>query len=67
MKVKVIIAAVLACYVVVSDNPARAAQSLTKVIMTSGSFSEREAAMYVAPGSRLLSPLRAGPHFRYGT
>ena len=26
MKVKVIIAAVLACYVVVSDNPARAAQ-----------------------------------------
>jgi len=48
MKVKVIVAAVLACYVVVSDNPARAAQSLTKVIMTSGSFSEREAAMYVA-------------------
>ena len=29
-------------------SPGRAAQGLTKVIMTSGSFSEREAAMYVA-------------------
>src|SRR5262245_32058142 len=29
-------------------SPSQAAQNLTKVIMTSGSFSEREAAMYVA-------------------
>jgi NitT/TauT family transport system substrate-binding protein len=34
--------------VVVTINPAQAAQSSTKVVMTTGSFSEREAAMYVA-------------------
>ena len=33
---------------VFAASPAFGAQTLTKVIMTSGSFSEREAAMYVA-------------------
>jgi NitT/TauT family transport system substrate-binding protein len=34
--------------VAVGINPAKAAQLSTKVVMTTGSFSEREAAMYVA-------------------
>ena len=36
------------CALVFAAAPAFGAQALTKVIMTSGSFSEREAAMYVA-------------------
>ena len=34
--------------VAIAVQPARAAQALTKVTMTTGSFSEREAAMFVA-------------------
>jgi NitT/TauT family transport system substrate-binding protein len=48
MKVKLVnfiaLFGTIACFVA----PTRAAQSLTKVVMTTGSFSEREAAMYVA-------------------
>ena len=36
------------CWLMFAASPAFGAQALTKVIMTSGSFSEREAAMYVA-------------------
>ena len=36
------------CALLVAATPAFAAQALTKLVMTSGSFSEREAAMYVA-------------------
>ena len=32
----------------IAVQPVRAAQALTKVTMTTGSFSEREAAMFVA-------------------
>jgi NitT/TauT family transport system substrate-binding protein len=43
---KILTAMLLVAIVVVS--PVMAAQPVTKVIMTTGSFSEREAAMYVA-------------------
>ena len=36
------------CALLVAATPAFGAQALTKLVMTSGSFSEREAAMYVA-------------------
>ena len=45
-KVKILIAALIVVVSFISS--ASAAQPLTKVIMTTGSFSEREAAMYVA-------------------
>ena len=45
-KTKLLMAALIAAMGAVS--PVNAAQPLTKVIMTTGSFSEREAAMYVA-------------------
>jgi NitT/TauT family transport system substrate-binding protein len=48
MSVKWIAAILLAFWSIHSGQSVEAAQSLTKVIMTSGSFSEREAAMYVA-------------------
>ena len=45
-KTKLLVAALFAAINLVA--PVMAAQPLTKVIMTTGSFSEREAAMYVA-------------------
>jgi len=38
----------ICCWLVFAAAPAFGAQAVTKIIMTSGSFSEREAAMYVA-------------------
>jgi NitT/TauT family transport system substrate-binding protein len=48
---KLVLSSILISFVfsvAVTINPAQAAQSSTKVVMTTGSFSEREAAMYVA-------------------
>lgn len=45
---KMILAALLTWGLIAMAISAHAAQALTRVIMTSGSFSEREAAMYVA-------------------
>ena len=48
MKLKFSVHFSLHLYLLVAISASHAAQALTKVIMTSGSFSEREAAMYVA-------------------
>jgi ABC-type nitrate/sulfonate/bicarbonate transport system substrate-binding protein len=48
MKLKFAVHFSLHLYLLVAVSASHTAQALTKVIMTSGSFSEREAAMYVA-------------------
>ena len=58
-KTKLLVAALFAAISLVA--PVMAAQPLTKVIMTTGSFSEREAAMYVAQDQgffRRTAPMR---------
>jgi len=48
MKLKFAVGQWVCCWLMFAVSPVFAAQAITKVIMTSGSFSEREAAMYVA-------------------
>jgi len=48
MKLQLAFRPLVFCCLVFTASSAFGAQAVTKVIMTSGSFSEREAAMYVA-------------------